>query len=396
MSDRPTARPDRNSELMKMMGSKTGRYDPESPDQWLYLLHHGDPHERALAWIKSKTIAWSRSPFCVDEHGKPLYLESMAADLGWKIQTARNVVSDLVTQGRARLEKGKRIWYRAEVPVSDRIDKQPIPVTHSYWPPYVIDSIKTLPAEKRAAFDAETKQIISFEDASFAELVAGHRAVMERVKDSMLRAYGTEKKKLPKRRTQEATHVQLRLLALPEFVHSYAPELAAELVQSAIPGSYEPKNGSVQTPHPYMQTQTQTTKRAAAAKLAVSHLEGALRIDAAAAQGILTRWRKDHPSITADEVVALARRKLARNPKVVNPTGLLFRYVPSDHELVTVRADAKRVQDQERRTADREARQEDETVKAAQDTLNDASATEQERQLAHEVLGTATKAKGSG
>src|SRR5215472_3474374 len=62
------------SQLMKQMGSRTGQFDPEPPDQWLYVLRHGRGEEQAIAWIKSKTIAIGHdSPFAIDEDSrKPL------------------------------------------------------------------------------------------------------------------------------------------------------------------------------------------------------------------------------------------------------------------------------------------------------------------------------------
>ena len=115
------ARNDKNTLLMKACGSKTGQWDPEPPDQWKYQMYHGDAIARVVGWVKSKTTAYSRSAFAVDEKGKVLTLKHMAADLGWKHQTAINVALEAAQEGLIRIEATAkkdpgRIYLCADIP----------------------------------------------------------------------------------------------------------------------------------------------------------------------------------------------------------------------------------------------------------------------------------------
>ncbi len=239
---------DPNRELMKAMGSETGRYDPEPPEQWRWDLAHGTSKMRARAWVKWKTTGHkdfeTRSPYCVSEHGTPLTLEHAAVDLGWSIITTRAVFAELQTDGFVRLQKGGKIFNRADVPVSSEPPPEPTnaPV-HNRWSPYLADSIRNLPPEKREVFNADEAEYWEWRNRGFAEMVASWRLMDEQVQNIMFDRAGIEKKRLPKTEREKPPVVQLSLLEVPSFVQTDDTNSPVELVQSAKPHRTRPKNG---------------------------------------------------------------------------------------------------------------------------------------------------------
>ena len=205
-------RRDKNKELMLASGSKKGDYDPEAPDQWKWLLRHGEsPTEVAMAWIKSKTTAFRHdSPFCVDEHGKPLYIAHMAADLGWEEQTARNILTKLEAQGRARFNgsahaaKAKRIWYCADIPqahqergtLEGEEKENENNSVQSYLPTYLTDFIEKLPPEKQTEARAKWATCLNWRREFFADGMAVLRSIADRVEDTTLLEIGVPKKRV--------------------------------------------------------------------------------------------------------------------------------------------------------------------------------------------------------
>jgi hypothetical protein len=243
---------DKNKQLMLAAGSKKGDYDPEAPDQWKWVLRHGESAtEVAMAWIKSKTTAFHHdSPYCVDDQGKPLYIPHMATDLGWREQTARNILTVLESQGRARFNgsvhaaKAKRIWYCADVPqahqeMGEQKGNENNSV-QSYLPAYVADFIEKLPAEKRPAALAKWEANVEWRREFTADGMAELRAIADRVEDTTLLEIGLPKKRLPKREKPEAAvkprWVQIKLFQEPNFVQS----CVAEFVQNGNSTSYKP------------------------------------------------------------------------------------------------------------------------------------------------------------
>ena len=239
---------DPNSALMRAMGGN-GSYDPEPPDQWRWALRHGWANERALAWIKSKTIAYGHgSPFATGDDGQPLSLESMAAELGWKPQTARNVLNQLCTEGRARYEKG-RIWLSASVPDIDsrRTEGEDFNSVQSCLPSYLIEIIQKLPEDKRAELEKRYSAFADWQRQLIAETMASARAIADQFEDSILLDFGVKRDRIAKRRPEEPSFIQLELRMQPNFVQSWDCANSKEAL-------YKPQNGSVQTRPPYIQT----------------------------------------------------------------------------------------------------------------------------------------------
>lgn len=259
---------DKNKELMLARGSKNGAYDADAPDQWKFDLRHGEGEVKALAWVKSTTIALNHeSPFCVDEHGKPVYLDRMAVDCGWALQTARNVAAKLEKEGRIRLEKGKRIWYAADVPLAyteipedtddadapeDDGETEPESAAkkgtnnsvHGCCTTYVVDFIRKLPREKRAVAEAKIGAFSTWKNEFMADGIAALRSITERVEDSTYLEIGVPKKRLPKRRAPECKWVQLSLLNEPNFVHGYSHAANGDSVHGTESTLHKVENGS--------------------------------------------------------------------------------------------------------------------------------------------------------
>lgn len=278
----PQKKGDKNKELMLAAGSKNGAYDAEAPDQWRYLLRHAtDPLEKAMAWVKSKTTAFRHeSPFCVDEHGQALVADHMAVELGWKLQTARNVLTQLQAQGRIRLQKGKRIWYCADIPkayeepAEDAQNGDSKSSTQSIWGSYVVDFIRSLPEEQRPGAETKLQACEEWKREFLAEGMAALRTIIERVEDTTLAEIGVPKRRLPKRRVPESNWVQLSLLAEPNFVQS----TAADSVQNGNAGSYKAENGlyKPQTAEPSLYASTTTTAPAGSSTFSHHHQHSSL------------------------------------------------------------------------------------------------------------------------
>jgi hypothetical protein len=232
---------DRNTQLMKAMGSKSGRYDPEPPDQWRWYLKHGTLDDRFMACMKAHTIALGHgSPYATDEHGNSIYIEHFAIELGWSLITTREVVYRLHEQGRIRLErKAKKIWLCAEVAPQKPAENgdhgrtegerfiavQTETVRRLFAnSPYLIDSIMQLPEDKRASLIEEYETVERRAKGAIADAVAAVRAVIDPIEDSIFQRYGIEKKRLPQRREPITGVVQLSLLKeLTEFVRDGIP-----------------------------------------------------------------------------------------------------------------------------------------------------------------------------
>ena len=229
-------KPDKNKALMVACGSKAGAYDIEAPDQWRWVMVHAEsPLERAMAWVKSKTTAYRHeSPFCVDDHARPLYSQHLAADMKWADHTAQNVLSELQKQGRVSL-KGKRIWYCANVPQAyEEPEEQPEPVeldgrtkgerfssVQRYFGSYVADFIRGQSEEKQLQNLTTLEAWQNRKREIFADVMAAARMKTDPIEDTILvKQIGISKKRLPKRRPVEVRWVQLELLEKPDPVQS--------------------------------------------------------------------------------------------------------------------------------------------------------------------------------
>jgi hypothetical protein len=238
---------DKNKELMLAAGSKTGQYEPESPNQRRWVMNNSaDPYEKGMAWVKSKTTAFKHeSPFCVDEDGKTLYIEHMAVELGWKERTARAVLDELQLQGRIKYGKG-RIWYCADVVTvyqklksRRRLGEEKCSVQCNF-PPYVVDFINRLPEAEQNPAMARLSASIVWRRKFFSDVMAAARSIADELEDNTLEKIGIPKKRLPKRRKTTSQWLSLKLEQTPEFVQDDFVPTPEEFV----PASYKPQNAA--------------------------------------------------------------------------------------------------------------------------------------------------------
>jgi hypothetical protein len=422
----PAGTKDKNSELMKAMGSKSGRYDPEPPEQWRWDLAHGTPKQRFRAWVKWKTTGHptfeGRSPFCVSEAGTPLTLEHAAVDLGWSAQYVRKVAAEVEQDGFVRLQKGGKIFNRADVPVSAAPPPEDAnEFVQARWSPYLADSIRGLSPEKREVFDAAEAEYLDWRDRGFTEMVAAWRLMVERVENIMFERVGIEKKRLAKTEREAPPVVQLSLLDVPKFVQNGNAQAAIEFVQGAKPHRTKPKKGS------------HKPESAAASLLPLDEDQESKRpvgrsvVEPAAPNRStdlipfptelkpednlhesIERWCSDHLGHLNDpperalclQIVANLKgapleylwNYAAPRLKKITSVGILRNFAHKVglgySEAMTKRKRAAEAKDAQDAQASEEVR------KLAQKTLDDPRAGPDEKKLAHQILGTSSKSAG--
>jgi hypothetical protein len=334
----------KNAELMIAAGSETGNWDPTAPEHWRWQLAHGtDDDEIFLAWVFSKTCYMSKSPFCVSERGTPLTLKHAAQDLNWTEKKTQAVAARVEGQGRVRLEKGKRVWYRANVPIDEtKKASKTDPLTEGSdefvqrsWSSYVYEKYKKAPEELRKRDAANTPLLKTWAENLEADALAAVRVVIAQVEDIMTADIGAPKIRIKKRPPERARMVQMKLLAEPEFVQSYSTNPLTEFVQSAKGDRTNGQNGSNKpesaTPS-LLSSDTDTDSPSSSALSQVSEadqLASALEIDDDVAAQILFATRKAAPKESVEVIVELCRAKRAQvGTGARNLPGLLLHGVP--------------------------------------------------------------------
>jgi hypothetical protein len=323
---------------MRSMGSKTGNWNPEAPDQNLYVLNHSnDALLKGAAWVKANTTERiPGSPYCRDANGKTLHVEDMATGCGWQLQTARNVQAEMEAVGLAKVDKDRRIWQCADIPLAHQKPQKhgrrkgdQSNSVQSCFSGQVLDSIRGLPPEKYVWVEARCKEYLDWRPKLFSDGMAQIRATDDRLKNSILLGVGIEKPQPAKERKngRKAPTVQLefKLLQEPNFVQSYSPNP----VQSTDGNSVQPKNGApiISVFRPYIEEQTTTTADPPPTGgpddvvVVVDHLLPYGGVSRAAAQKFLGNCRKQAPECTAqdvafliDEVGRTINRRTAKNP----------------------------------------------------------------------------------
>ena len=242
-----------NSDLMRDQGSKTGRYDPEAPDQWLYELRHGTGETKMIAYLKSKTTALGhQSPYATYKGGhKAMKIPAMAAELGCAERTVRNVLNELSKQGRVRVDEQGRVWLCADVPLAHIEDsaEEKLPedpdddFVQSHFSGYLADSVRALPVEKLRTLKAKYEAYDPFRPKLFADSVALTRYIDERIQDSMLSSVGIHKKRLKDPKPPQSDLIRLELIKELDFVQSQELPLCTD-VHSAV---YTAETRSVQS-----------------------------------------------------------------------------------------------------------------------------------------------------
>lgn len=326
---------DPNLTLVKLMGSKRG-YDPMPPDQYEWQRAEGEPPlYRLWSWLCGHTVRQGhRSPYAVNEKGKPLALRDAAKAL----ELDKGFVSNLWARGEAA-----GLWHRegpalhlnggvtiTQVEEANR-RRTEVECTLNLTEAELL-KIKDWPKATQLQFHALWGPAQSFRSRLEAHKIAEARAACDEIEDNIRREFALEKTRLPKRRPDV---VELPQLLLP-FVHSTPVGVSVQ------PTSVERTNGesggeneSVRTALSLLPTKTEQRADPAAAnsvlKDDVEELARLLQIDAAAAASLLFETRKTEATITPRVIAHLASIKLRqnRNGKVTNPTGLLLRSVPA-------------------------------------------------------------------
>ena len=235
-----------NNDLMAACreSGKGGGWEAEAIEHWRWQMRNGEGKERVLAWVKLHSVARG-SPKCIDEAGRPLRVESCAADLGLALHTVQNHCTVLVAEGRIRLKK-TQLWYRADVP--EKLPETAVPAdateeenswVHGNFPSYVVDFYWKQSAEKRTAMLTAMRALVGWRNQAFLEGLAGLRHEISRVEVSTLQALGLPKIVLPKKAAQDPHWFQPMLLDEPSFVHGNGTAAVSTAVNTADPGGVQ-------------------------------------------------------------------------------------------------------------------------------------------------------------
>jgi hypothetical protein len=331
---------DRNTKLMKSMGSPTGKWNPEAPDQNLFVLNQGKEAVLVVAaWVKAHTSERiPGSPFCVDQKGKPVYIQKLADDVGWELQSARNELAQAEAAGLCRVEKMK-IWQCADIPLAHqkriangRTKEKQTNSVQSCFSGQLLDSIERLPAEKRDWIEARCGEYLKWRPTLFSDGQAALRTIDERLKDSILRGVGLEKKVSGKERKNArkpaAAQLKVDLVLQPNFVQSYAEDTS---VQSTEATSVQVANDDASFMYSDSLLQTTTTDAPTAAgapseELVVVAMMG---ITEKRARRFLLDCRTAYPGCTIEDILEVIDHKVRGFHRgIQNPTGLLLTSVP--------------------------------------------------------------------
>lgn len=390
-----------NNDLMAACreNGKGGGWEAEAIEHWRWQLTNGEGKERVLAWVKLHSIARGQ-PQCVDEAGRPLRVESCAADLGLAMHTVQNHCTALAAEGRIRLKK-TQLHYRADVP-----ENLPLPTgvpedqkscVHGNFPAYVVDFYEKQSAEKRAKIEAALGALIDWRQQAFLEGLAGLRHEISRIEVSTLSALGVPKIVLPKKAAQKPVWFQPTLLDEPSFVQRKGTVPVSTAVNTAVPAgvqtgpsllSFRPDQTAMKSPPP-SPAETSVSE----VVMVASRIDG---LNVKTAAQLLKACRAVEPSLRALEVVHLAEAKLRASRGAHSPVGLLLKTLAEEAAgppLARAREAARReeeraVQEDEQNRA-REAQYRLDAAK----TLVDPAASPADVEWAQEVLA---RAKGVG
>lgn len=390
-----------NNELMAACreNGKGGGWEAEAVEHWRWQLTNGEGKERVLAWVKLHSIARGQ-PQCVDEGGRPLRVESMAADLGISVITAQHHCTSLVAEGRMRLKKAQ-MWYRADVP--EKLPKEAGSSetknsrVHDNFPAYVVDFYEKQSAEKRTKIDAALGALIDWRQQAFLEGLAGLRHEISRIEINTFSALGVPKIVLPKKAAQAPVWFQPMLLDEPDFVHDKGSAPVSRSVHTSAAAGVQggpsllpsrPDQTVVKSPPP-PSIETSTSE----VVMVASRIAG---VNIRTAEKLLKACREKVPELPALVIVHLALNKLSASPNATSPVGLLLTKLAEEAAgppLARAREAARReeeraVQERELAEATRVA-----AVREATALLEHPDATPSDVEWAQEVLA---KAKGVG
>lgn len=241
-------------QLMRDLGAT--RWDPTPVDQHDFFLDEipgESPLQRALAWMRAHTIRRGRSKaYAVDENGKELHIERMAADLNWKVKWAQEVWRVGERHGLFRREKEfpSRMYLNGKVTrVSSRIEsfehrkrnRCTADCSPFVLPAYLVRQMANWRPQRRTEVEALLERQHHWKEMVMRDGVAALRAITEQRDDRLLRYLGLEKQQHPKRREPPET-VRVDLLVEPDFFS------AAEATSGSGPAVVQPAPSLVPPP----------------------------------------------------------------------------------------------------------------------------------------------------
>lgn len=394
-----------NNDLMAACreSGKGGGWEAEAIEHWRWQLANGEGKERVLAWIKLHSVARGQ-PRCVDEAGRPLRIESCAADLGLAMHTIQNHCTALASEGRIRLKK-TQIWYRADVPEKLPTSAAPTDAdgicgkscVHGNFPAYVVDFYEKQPAEKRIELDTALGALIDWRKQAFLEGLAGLRHEISRVEVNTLTSLGLPKIVLPKTAAQNPRWFQPMLLDEPSFVQGNSSAPVSSIMNSAVPAGVQSgpsllpsrPDQTVEKSPPPSPTETSVSE----VVMVASRIEG---VNVETAAKLLRACRAVDPSLRALEVIHLAEGKLRASPGARSPVGLLLKTLAADAvgpPLARAKELARREEERALQQTQDAAAREEQYRRDAEFTLADPKASDDDLNWAREVLA---RAKGAG
>lgn len=381
---------------------KPGGWEAEAIEHWRWQLTNGEGKERVLAWVKLHSIARGR-PQCVDEAGRPLRVESCAADLGLALQTVLDHCTRLVAEGRIRLKKAQ-LFYRADVPenLPEAVpeagsEEDENSFVHKNFPAYVVDFYEKLPEKKRATIGPALRQLVAWKPQALAEGLAGLRHEISRIESNTLAALGLPKIVLPKKAAQKPVWFQPILLGEPDFVHKNNTAAVSAVVNTAVPAGvqarpsllpFRPDQTAMRSPPP-PSTETSVLE----VMVVASRIDG---LNIKTAEQLLKACRAVEPSLRALEVVHLAEAKLRASRGAHSPVGLLLKTLAEDAAgppLARAREAARREEERAVQEAQESDAREARYRLDAEKTLLDPAASPSDVEWAQEVLA---RGKGAG
>ena len=288
------------TKLMKAMGSSTGAFDPEPPDQWKYDLRYGAPDDRYVAWVKSKTVAVGHmTPYATAERGpfgEPgglLTLRDAREELGYDRKHMEHIARETDRQGRTRRDPRldangsentrRRIWLCAEVAEIQKLEE-----STTYGKSGILYNSSDSPFI-RSLPEHVSKQILAWSDAaaqkkmeaalevydgwrnlSLAEAMQGARAMTDRVLQAILEAGcdgfrvklrpdPVKKKGRPKSeraaqtelfdwRKAQTSNMTMEIVSVPAAIRAILPESLQAPVQTPLEPAEAPAPPVPETP----------------------------------------------------------------------------------------------------------------------------------------------------
>jgi hypothetical protein len=269
-----------------------------------------------------------RSPFAVDEKKKPLTLKHAARDLGIDLSQLAKVWARGEDASLWHRNGGRELYLNGGVTmamVAEANKRRQVDCTVQLSKADLL-KIKGWPKERRESFEAVWEAAQEYRRSLEARKIAEARAAFDEIENIIRARYELEKNRVSKPAPAPLAPPQLIL----EFVQSTSAD--APVQATSVERTHGENEGEKRTvPSAHIRNQRNPSENSAAATSVLwtesRALASELKIDAAAGKTLLLDCRNIEPTITATEIAGLAREKLAKNPKVGNPTGLLLKTV---------------------------------------------------------------------